>query len=68
MIWVVCGKQRKAILKAMIPDVPMALRAIWERALQYNSRLSRTNTNDVIKEHVKRSVVNKIKHGRCLFI
>ena len=57
--WVVCGKQRKAILKAMVPGVPMSLRQIRERALEYNPRLSRTNTNDVLQKLTKAKILEK---------
>jgi hypothetical protein len=58
--WVVCGKQRKAILKAMIPEVPMTLRQIRERALEYNPRLSRTNANDTLRSFVRTKIATRI--------
>jgi hypothetical protein len=64
--WVVCGKQRKAILKAMIPDVQMTLRQIRERAMEYNSRLSRTNTYDVMQLFLKTKNVMISKNNTTL--
>jgi len=65
--WVVCGKQRKAILRAMIPDVPMSLRTIRERALQYNPRLSRTNTNDVLQLLRKKRITKQTIKDNNIF-
>jgi len=59
--WVVCGKQRKAIIRAMVPDVPMSLRTIRERALEHNSRISRTNANDILQCYVRYKLLLKIK-------
>ena len=61
--WVVCGKQRKAILRAMMPDIPMSLRTIRERALEHNPRISRTNANDILQLFIGKGIAMKIKQG-----
>lgn len=64
--WVICGKQRKAILRAM--KSPMPLKYIKERAQQYNPRISRMNANDVLQLFVRRGIALKsIQYGRVFF-
>lgn len=59
--WVICGKQKKAILKAM--KMAMSLKYIRERAQEYNPRISRMNCNDILQLFVRKSIVRKIQHG-----
>ena len=64
--WIVCGKQRKAILKAL--NAPMPLKYIKERAQEFNPRLSRTNTNDILQLFVQKGIASKIRQGnRVIF-
>jgi predicted transcriptional regulator len=66
--YVVCGKQRRAILKAMNVGMPMSSRLIRERANEYNPRISRTNANDILQQFVRKKLAKKIKQGnRVLF-
>lgn len=65
--WIACGKQRKAILKAM--KAPMPLKYIRERAQEYNPRISRMNCNDILQLFVRKGIARKIKHrNRVNFI
>ena len=65
-IWVYEGRQRQAVLKAM--GTPMTARQILAKSHQYNKKLSRPNTNDVLRGFVKRGLavcVNpKARRGR----
>jgi predicted transcriptional regulator len=64
--WVVCGRQKKAILKVM--KMAMPLKYIKERAQEYNPRISRMNANDVLQLFVKKGIARKIRKGdRVLF-
>jgi DNA-binding MarR family transcriptional regulator len=64
--WIVCGKQRKAILKAM--KMPLPLKYIKERAQAYNRLISRMNTNDILQLFVKKRIAVKIWRGnRVIF-
>jgi len=64
--WVVSGKQRKAILKAL--NRPMPLKYIKERAQEFNPRISRTNTNDILQLFVQNGTASKIRQSnRVIF-
>jgi hypothetical protein len=63
--WIVCGKQKKAILKAM--KIPMPLKYIKEGAQEYNPRISRMNANDILQLFVKKRIAIKIKKGSRVF-
>jgi predicted transcriptional regulator len=63
--WVVCGKQRKAILRAMGP--PMPLRYIRAKAQRYDPRISRTNANDILRELVRKRLTLKKKEQIGVF-
>jgi predicted transcriptional regulator len=58
--WVICGKQKKAILKAI--KMAMSLKYIREQAQEYNPRISRMNCNDILQLFVKKGIARKIKH------
>lgn len=59
--WVICGKQRKAILKGLSTTMP--LKYIKERAQEYNPRISRMNCNDILQLFVKKRIATKIIKG-----
>ena len=59
--WIVSGKQRRAILKALCDDCLMSARLIRERAQEYNRHISRINTYDVLQQFVRKKIVKKIK-------
>lgn len=59
--WIACGKQRKAILKAM--KMPMPLRYIRELAQEHNQRISRMNANDVLQSFVRKRIAVKNRKG-----
>ena len=64
--WVCCGRQRKAILKAM--NYPMPLKYIREQAKNHNTLISRTNANDVLQLFVAKNIAAKTKNGnRSIF-
>jgi hypothetical protein len=56
--WVVCGRQRRAILKGFSTEMP--LKYIKERAKQYNPRISRMNCHDILELFVKKGIAKKI--------
>lgn len=65
--WVICGKQRHAVLRAM--KRPMFLKYIKERAQKYNPRISRMNANDILQLFVKKRITRKIRiNNRVIFI
>lgn len=57
--WIVCGKQRKAILKGLSTTMP--LKYIKERSQEYNPRISRMNCNDILQLFVKKGIASKIR-------
>lgn len=64
--WVICGKQKKAILKAM--KMAMSLKYIRERAQNHNQRISRMNANDILQLFVRKQIAVKIRKGnRVIF-
>jgi DNA-binding MarR family transcriptional regulator len=64
--WVVCGRQKNAILKAM--KMPMPLKYIKEMAQEYNPRISRTNANDILQLFVKKGLAEKTRqYNRIIF-
>lgn len=64
--WVVCGKQKKAVLRAMIRLMP--LKYIREEAKEYNPKISRTNANDILQLFVGKRIAMKMRQGcRVLF-
>lgn len=64
--WIACGKQRKAILKAM--KMAMSLKYIRERAQEYNPRISRMNANDILQLFIRKQIAVKIRKGnRVIF-
>ncbi len=64
--WIVCGKQKKAILRAMIRLMP--LKYIRERAKEYSPKVSRTNANDILQLFVGKRIAMKMRQGcRVLF-
>lgn len=65
--WIACGKQRRAILKAMRTDISLPLKTIKERAQKYNPMVSRTNANDILQAFVKKGIAGKIKQGNRVF-
>jgi predicted transcriptional regulator len=64
--WVVCGKQKRAILKAM--KMPMPLKYIKEKAQEYNPRISRMNCNDILQLFVKKGIVRKIRQAKKVIL
>ena len=65
--WVVCGKQRKAILKSMTPAIPMTPRTIRENALSYNTKISRTNCYDVLKTLGRIKLTTMVRKNHWVF-
>ena len=65
--WVVSGSQRRAMLKAMSENMPMSSRLIRERANEYNSRISRTNANDILHGFVKQRLSYKAKQDNKVY-
>jgi len=59
--WIVCGRQKRAILKAI--KIPMPLKYIKERAQEHNPRISRMNCNDILQLFVKKGIAKKIIEG-----
>lgn len=64
--YVVSGKQRRTILKAMSENIPMTSRLIRERANEYNPRISRTNANDILQQFVRKKLTQKRKKGNSV--
>jgi len=62
--YLVSGKQRRTILKAMNESLPMSSRLIRERVHEYNPRISRTNANDVLQQFVRKGLAKKIEQGK----
>ncbi|MGB3479901.1 MAG: hypothetical protein WBB67_12165 [bacterium] len=58
--WVICGRQRKAILKGLSTAMP--LKYIKERAQQYNPKISRMNCHDILELFVKKGIARKIQY------
>lgn len=66
--WLVSGKQRRAILKAIYGDDPTFARLIRERAQEHNRHISRINTYDVLKKFTKKKIVTRfIKKDKVYF-
>lgn len=64
--WVICGRQKRAILKAL--SAPMSLRYIKDKAHNYNPRISRENANDILQLFVKKEIALKQRQGvRVIF-
>ena len=63
--WIVCGRQKKAILKAM--KMPMPLKHIKEKAQEHNPRISRMNASDILQLFVKKGIASKIWEGSRVF-
>lgn len=64
--WVICGKQKKAILKAIKMLLP--LKYIKENAQKYNPMISRMNCNDILQLFVKKGIARKIRqNNRVIF-
>lgn len=61
--WVVCGKQRRAIIKGM-SIASMPLKYIKERAQEHNQRISTMNANDILQLFVKKRIAIKMRKGR----
>jgi predicted transcriptional regulator len=65
--WLVSGKQRRAILKAICDDCQISARLIRERAQEHNGHISRINTYDVLKEFSKAKLVQKKQVNHSVF-
>jgi len=65
--WVVCGKQRKAILKGI--KQPLCLKYIRENAQNYNLSISRTNCHDILQLFAKTGIAKKLKqNNRIIYV
>lgn len=68
--WVVCGKQRKVILKAM--KMPLPMKEILTRAKEYNIRISRENAFDILWSFLRKGIAirirKRIRHSNTKFI
>jgi hypothetical protein len=64
--YIVSGRQRRTIMKAMSENIPMTSRLIRERANEYNSRISRTNANDILQQFVRKKLTKKRRKGNSV--
>jgi hypothetical protein len=66
--WVVCGRQKRALLKAMSINISLPLKYIKERAQdKYNPKISRTNANDILQLFVRKRLALKNRQGNRVF-
>ena len=65
--YVVSGRQRRAVLKAIDERALMPVRFIKKRAQEHNNRISRLNMYDVLREFTKKKIVKEFKINRRVY-